>query len=75
MTQDVDPWVIKQVADAYGGVHQQAADAVNKLAGVLKGSAGMAGTDNGAHAWASKYDPLCGAAPAPLASWSRLQLL
>ncbi len=60
MTQDVDPAAIKTAGDAYGRVAAAAAAAVNQLAGVLKGTAGMAGTDNGAHAWASKYDPLCG---------------
>jgi hypothetical protein len=60
MTQDVDPQVIEQTGDAWRQVHDEAAAAVTRLAGVLKGCAGMAGTDNGAHAWASKYDPLCG---------------
>lgn len=36
------------------------AAAVTLLAGVLQGSDGMAGTDSGAHAWAAKYDALCG---------------
>ncbi|ETW22122.1 hypothetical protein [Mycobacterium gastri] len=60
MTQDVDPQVIKQAAAAWRQVHDEAAAAFTRLAGVLQGSAGMAGTDNGAHAWASKYDLLCG---------------
>ncbi|WP_142281674.1 DUF6883 domain-containing protein [Mycobacterium kyorinense] len=60
MTQDVEPQAIKQAGDGWREVHDEAAAAVTRLAGVLKGSAGMAGTDNGAHAWASKYDPLCG---------------
>ncbi|MBU9766949.1 hypothetical protein FR943_24315 [Mycobacterium sp. TNTM28] len=60
MTQDVDPAAIKQAGDTYRSVHDAAASAVTRLAGVLKGSAGMAGTDNGAHEWAAKYDPLCG---------------
>ncbi|WP_142281739.1 hypothetical protein [Mycobacterium kyorinense] len=60
MTQDVDPRVIKQAGDAWREVHEEAAAAVNQLASVLNASAGMAGSDNGAHAWASKYDPLCG---------------
>jgi len=60
VTQDVDPAEIKRAGDTYGLVHHAAAAAVTQLAGVLKGSAGMAGTDNGAHEWASKYDPLCG---------------
>ncbi len=59
LTQDVDPRAINQAGDAWREVHYEAAAAVTRLAGVLKGSAGMAGTDNGAHAWASKYDPLC----------------
>ncbi|MEN4487818.1 HNH/ENDO VII family nuclease [Mycolicibacterium cosmeticum] len=41
-------------------MHDAAASAVTALAGVLKGSAGMAGTDNGGHEWALKYDPFCG---------------
>ena len=60
MTQDVDTRLVSLAGDAYGQVYDGAAAAVHTLAGVLKGSAGMAGTDNGAHAWASKYDPLCG---------------
>jgi hypothetical protein len=60
MTQDVEPRVIKQAGDAWREVHDEAAAAVNQLASVLNASAGMAGTDNGAHAWASKYDPMCG---------------
>lgn len=60
MTQDVDPQVIKQAAAAWRQLHDEAAAAVTGLAGVLQASAGMAGTDNGAHAWASKYDLLCG---------------
>jgi hypothetical protein len=60
MTQDVDTHLVSLAGDAYGQVYDAAAAAVHTLAGVLKGSAGMAGTDNGAHAWASKYDPLCG---------------
>jgi hypothetical protein len=58
VTQDVDPLVIKQAGDAWREVHDEAAAAVTRLAGVLEGSAGMAGSDNGAHTWASKYDPL-----------------
>lgn len=60
MTQDVDPQMIKQAGDGWRQVYQDAAAAVTRLAGVLQSTAGMAGTDNGAHAWASKYDPLCG---------------
>lgn len=60
MTQDVDPRVIKQVGDGWRQVHEEVAAAVTRLAGALQGSAGMAGTDNGAHAWATKYDPLSG---------------
>ncbi|WP_343574755.1 hypothetical protein [Mycobacterium sp.] len=51
MTQDVEPRVIKQAGDAWREVHDEAAAAVNQLASVLQASAGMAGTDNGAHAW------------------------
>jgi colicin D len=58
VTQEVDPLVVKQAGDAWREVHDEAAAAVTRLAGVLEGSAGMAGSDNGAHAWASKYDPL-----------------
>jgi hypothetical protein len=58
MTQDVDPQAIKQAGDAWREVHDEAAAAVTLLAGVLECSAGMAGSDNGAHAWTSKYDPL-----------------
>ena len=60
MTQDVDSHLVSLAGDAFGLVYDQAKAAVQKLAGVLKGSAGMAGTDNGAHAWASKYDTFCG---------------
>jgi hypothetical protein len=60
VTQDIDPQAIKQAGDAWWELHDEAAAAVTRLAGVLNNSAGMAGTDNGAHAWASKYDPLCG---------------
>lgn len=60
MSQDVDPGVIKQAGAGWRHVHDDAAAAVTRLAGVLQSSAGMAGTDNGACAWASKYDPLCG---------------
>lgn len=60
MAQDVDPQIIRRVGDGWRQVHQEAAAAVARLAGVLQSSAGMAGTDSGAHAWASKYDPLCG---------------
>lgn len=60
MTQDVDPQVIKDAGDTYGDVHHAAAAAVTQLAAVLKTTAGMAGTDDGAHAWAEKYDALCG---------------
>lgn len=54
MTQDVDPQVIKQAAAAWRQLHDEAAAAVTRLAGVLQASAGMAGTDNGAHAWAPR---------------------
>ncbi|MEX3655692.1 MULTISPECIES: DUF6883 domain-containing protein [Mycolicibacterium] len=58
MTQDVEPEALFDAARVYGSVHSSAASAVNRLAGVLSDSAGMAGTDNGAQAWAKKYDPL-----------------
>jgi hypothetical protein len=60
MTQDVNPQVITQAADGWRQVHDDVAAAVTRLAGVLQRSAGMAGTDSGASAWASNYDPLCG---------------
>src|ERR1700712_1942124 len=58
MTQAVDPEVILDAARVYGSVRSEVAAAVGQLVGVLQGSAGMAGTDNGAHAWAREYDPL-----------------
>jgi hypothetical protein len=58
MTQDVDPEEVLSAARVYSSVRTSAAAAVTELAGVLSSSAGMAGTDTGAHAWASKYDPL-----------------
>lgn len=60
VTQDVDPAVISKAGDTYGNVTEAATSAVNRLAGVLKGSAGMAGTDKYGAAWAKKYDALCG---------------
>jgi hypothetical protein len=60
MTQDVDPRVFQQAGDTFVSIHNQAASAITQLAGILKGSAGMAGTDDAAHKWASKYDLLCG---------------
>ena len=60
MTTDVDPHIVTLAGDSFGQVYDDAAAAVRTLAGVLKGSAGMAGTDNGAHAWASKYDAFAG---------------
>ena len=61
MTQDVDPEEVLSAARVYSSVHTSAASAVTELAGVLSSSAGMAGTDTGAHAWAVKYDPLSSA--------------
>jgi hypothetical protein len=58
MTQAVDSEAVLDAARVYASVRTGAAAAVNGLVGVLQGSAGMAGTDNGAHAWASQYDPL-----------------
>jgi hypothetical protein len=58
MTQDVDPEEVLSAARVYSSVRTSAAAAVTELAGVLSSSAGMAGTDTGARAWASKYDPL-----------------
>jgi hypothetical protein len=58
MTQDVDPDALFDAARVYNSVRTSAASAVNELACVLNGSAGMAGTDTGAHAWAIQYDPL-----------------
>jgi hypothetical protein len=58
VTQDVDPDALFDAARVYNSVRTSAASAVNELASVLNGSAGMAGTDIGAHAWAIQYDPL-----------------
>lgn len=58
MTQDVDPEVLLGAAKVYTSVRTSAAAAVSALASTLGGSAGMAGTDTGAHSWATKYDPL-----------------
>ena len=58
MTQDVDPEVLLGAAKVYTSVRTSAAAAVGALASTLGGSAGMAGTDTGAHSWATKYDPL-----------------
>lgn len=58
MTQDVDPEVLLGAAEVYTSVRTSAAAAVSALASTLGGSAGMAGTDTGAHSWATKYDPL-----------------
>src|ERR1700682_822645 len=58
MTQDVDPDALFDAARVYNSVRTSAASAVNELASVLNGSAGMAGTDTGAHAGAFQYDPL-----------------
>jgi hypothetical protein len=58
MTQAVDSDAILDAARVYSSVGIAAVSAVNGLVGVLRGSAGMAGTDSGAHAWAARYDPL-----------------
>jgi hypothetical protein len=58
VTQAVDSDAVLEAAHVYMGVRSAAGSAVNTLATALAGKAGMAGTDNGAHAWASKYDPL-----------------
>jgi hypothetical protein len=58
VTQDVDPEVLLGAAEVYTSVRTSAAAAVSALASTLGGSAGMAGTDTGAHSWATKYDPL-----------------
>jgi len=60
MTQDVDPAVVAEAGRVYGRVYDAAGAAVHKLAGVLKGSAGMGGTDNAGHGWCLKYDALVG---------------
>lgn len=62
MTQDVDPAVVAEAGRVYGRVYDAAGAAVHKLAGVLKGSAGMGGTDNAGHGWCLKYDALVGGA-------------
>jgi WXG100 family type VII secretion target len=49
---------LREAARVYDSVRTSAASAVNELASVLNTSAGMAGTDTGAHAWAIQYDPL-----------------
>jgi hypothetical protein len=58
VTQDVDPEALFDAARVYDSVRSSATSATNHLASVLKSSAGMAGTDTGAHAWAVQYDPL-----------------
>lgn len=58
MTQDVDSEVLFSAARVFNSVRTSAGSAVTALASSLSGSAGMAGTDTGAHAWAAKYDPL-----------------
>ena len=62
MTQDVDPDAVLDAARVYDSVRTSASSAVTRLAGVLANSAGMAGTDTGAHEWVVKYDPLASAA-------------
>ncbi len=58
MTQAVDSSAVMDAGRVYGSVRTSTATAVRGLVGVLQGSAGMAGTDNGAHAWATQYDKL-----------------
>jgi hypothetical protein len=58
VTQDVDPDELFDAARVYNSVRTSAASAVNELTSVLNTSAGMAGTDTGAHAWAVQYNPL-----------------
>ncbi|VAZ81427.1 hypothetical protein [Mycobacterium persicum] len=60
MTQDVDPAIVAEAGRVYGKVYDAAAAAVHHLSGVLKGSAGMGGTDNAGHSWSLKYDALVG---------------
>jgi hypothetical protein len=60
MTQAVDSAAVLDASRVYASVRSATAAAVTELTGVLQASAGMAGTDNGAHAWASQYDPLAG---------------
>jgi len=62
VTQDVDPDAVLDAARVYNSVRTSASSALTRLAGVLASSAGMAGTDAGAHEWAPKYDPLASAA-------------
>jgi hypothetical protein len=62
VTQDVDPDAVLDAARVYDSVRTSASSAVTRLAGVLANSAGMAGTDTGAHEWVVKYDPLASAA-------------
>jgi len=49
MTQDVDPDAMLNAARVYSSVRTSAASAAIRLMGVLANSAGMAGTDTGAH--------------------------
>lgn len=58
LTQDVDSDALLGAARVFNDVRSSAAAAITTLAGTLSGSAGMAGTDTGAHSWATKYDPL-----------------
>jgi hypothetical protein len=58
LTQAVDSRAALDAGRVYGSVRSASAAAVSELVGLLQGSAGMAGTDDGAHAWANQYDPL-----------------
>lgn len=58
MTQDVDSDALLDSARVFTSSRTSAASAITALTKTLIGSAGMAGTDTGAHAWATNYDPL-----------------
>jgi hypothetical protein len=58
LTQAVDSRAALDAGRVYGSVRSASAAAVSELVGLLQGSAAMAGTDDGAHAWANQYDPL-----------------
>lgn len=58
VTRDVDSEALFSSARVFTSVRTSAGAAVTGLASSLNGSAGMAGTDTGAHAWAARYDPL-----------------
>lgn len=58
MTQAVDSDELFSSARVYVAVRSASGTAVQSLGGALSATAGMAGTDSGAHAWSQKYDPM-----------------